>query len=183
MNRRPGWIKLYNQTLESDFWCDPEPFSIRDAFVHVLLSANWREGVSRKNGHIVSIKRGQFLTSIRSLAETFHWDKKRVSRWLRLMQKHEMLKSESMKWGTLLTVVNYDKFQSAGDTHGDTHGDTERDTHGDTHGDSLAPRSKTIDNRQQTEDSQSPACAGTPSAESQEPPIGSPEWLELHYDD
>ena len=183
---RPGWIKLYNQTLDSDFWNDPEPFSLRDAFIHVLLSANWRDGVSRRKGHKVIIKRGQLLTSIRRLADTFHWNRDRVYRWLRAMKDYEMLESESLGFGTLLTVVNYDSFQNRPDAHGDIHGDTDGDNkgdaHGDIHGDTLNTRSKNIDIRLQKEEKLITADAGTPPAKKREPPIGSPEWYALHYD-
>lgn len=184
MNRRPGWIKLYNQTLESDFWIDSdEPFDWRSAFIHILLSANWKPGVSRKCGHTITIERGQYMTSIRKLMSTFHWGRKRVEEWLRGMSEYGMLTSKSFSFGTLLTVVKYDFFQLGGATVGHTEEHTEEHTDGHAEEHTEGPRSKTIDNRQQTEDSQSPACAGTPSAEFREPPIGSPEWLELHYDD
>lgn len=184
---RPGWIKLYNQTIDSDFWADPEPFSLRDAFLHILISANWKEGVSRRNGRKVVIRRGQCLTSIRKLMSTFHWSKNRVYRWLKAMKDYEMLDAENLGFGTLLTVVNYDKFQLCQDTVGHTDGHMDghanEDTVGHTDGHEVGTRSKTIDIRQQTTDSQSPAPAGTPPADKPEPPIGSKEWYALHYDD
>lgn len=112
MNNQPGWIKLYKQTLESDFWLsEDEPFDWRSAFIHVLLSANWRKGTSRKNGHMITIERGQLLTSIRKLMATFHWSRKRVENWIKGMTEYGMLESQSVGFGTVLTVVNYDKFQ------------------------------------------------------------------------
>ena len=154
MSNRPGWIKLYNQTLDSDFWIDPAPFSHRDAFFHVLLSANWRPGVTRRNGHVYEIQRGQLLTSLRNLQKAFHWGSTdRVTRWLQLMKEYGMIEHESIGFGTLLTVVNYDKYQNPADTPKDRVEDTPKDTYKDTPKDKVAVRSKTIDNRQQKEDS------------------------------
>ena len=175
---KPGWLKLYNQTLESDFWGDPESFSLRDAFIHVLLAANWRQGVSRRKGHKVIINRGQWLTSIRKLMETFHWSKNRVYRWLKAMKDYGMLESENLSFGTLLTVVNYDKYQVT--QHSDGHSDGHNDGDSDGHDDGT--RSKTIDIRLKTEDSKS-ASAGEPPADHPEPSIGTPEWYAAHYDD
>ncbi len=163
MNVQPGWIKLYKQTLDSDFWLDPEPFSHRSAFIHVLLSANWRQGVSRRNGHKVTIKRGQWLTSIRKLMDTFHWSKNRVYRWLQAMKDYEMIESENLGFGTLLTVVNYDKYQVSPDTDGHRDGHTDGHTVEDTDGHRDGTRSKNKDIRQQKEDSIS-ACAEEPAA-------------------
>lgn len=181
---RPGWIKLYNQTLDSDFWIDAdEPFDWRSAFIHILLSANWKKGVSRRSGHIITIERGQLLTSIRKLGAIFRWDKHKVYQWLKYMDAADMIRSESVGFGTVLTVVNYDKYQNDTDTvaHTPTHTPADTAAHTVTH--EVAPRSKTIDIRQQTEDSKSPAHAGPPPAEEDEPPLGSPEWYAKHYDD
>lgn len=153
MRNRPGWIKLYNQTLDSDFWQIDQPFSYRDAFIHVLLSANWRPGITNKNGHTLQIQRGQWLTSIRKLGELFHWDKHKVYQWLKFMAETGMITSESVGFGTLLTVVKYDFYQGDVDTvtHTPTHEPAHEVTHTPTH--EPTPRSKTIDNRQQKEDS------------------------------
>lgn len=160
---RPGWIKLFNQMLDSDIWMIDQPFSYRDAFIHVLLSANWRPGITNRNGHTLQVKRGQWLTSIRKLGATFHWDKHKVYKWLEFMSDAGIVTSESVGFGTLLTVVNYEKFQNDGDTvtHTPTHEVAHTPTHTVTH--EVAPRSKTKDIRQQTEDNIS-ACAEEPAA-------------------
>lgn len=187
---RPGWLKLYNRTLDSEFWTSSdEPFDWRSAFIHVLLSANWKQGISRKNGHMITIERGQWLTSIRNLMATFRWSRKRVENWLKGMDTYGMLTHKSVGFGTVLTVVNYDKFQSDGATveHTEEHTAEHKTGHMDSHTvehteeHMTDPRSKTTDYRQQTTDSQSSAAAGTPPAK-KEPPIGSKEWLALHYD-
>lgn len=172
--------------MESDFWLIDQPFSFRDAFIHVLLSANWVKGVTTKNGHTLEVQRGQLLTNIRKLGATFHWDKHKVYQWLKFMAAADMLKSENVGFGTVLTIVNYDKYQNDADTvthtptHEVAHEDAHEDTHSPTH--EVAPRYKNKEKRKQKEESKSPADAGTPPADN-EPPIGSPEWYKLHYDD
>ena len=179
---RPGWIRLYRQTLDSGFWIDPVPFSHRDAFIHVLIAANWTEGVSRRNGHKVVVKRGQWLTSIRKLMETFHWSKNRVYRWLKAMKDYEMLDAENLGFGTLLTVVNYDVYQVCPDSDGHSDGHTHEDTDGHTDGHEGGTRYKNKEYRRKKEENIS-ASAGPPPARMAEPSIGSPEWYKLHYDD
>lgn len=179
MSERNGWIKLYNQTLDSEFWDTDEPFDYQHAFIHVLLSANWKTGVSQRNGHIITVKRGQWLTSIRKLGSRFHWDKHRVYKWLEYMTAAGMITSESVGFGTLLTIVNYDKFQgdtdtpthtpTHEDTHAPTHTVTDTPTHEDTH--EVAPRSKTIDIRTKTED-RSSSIFTTPGPEARGGDVG-----------
>ena len=108
---KQGWIKLYTQTLESEFWDTGEAFDYQHAFLHILLKANWKPGTFHKSGHTAHIQRGQCLTSIRNLGAAFHWDPHKVYKWLNFMEELGMLKAESLGFGTLLTVVNYDKFQ------------------------------------------------------------------------
>jgi DNA replication protein DnaD len=186
-----SWIKLHKELLDSDIWNIEEPFTYRSAFIHVLLSANWKDGVFSHQGHILKVKRGQWLTSIYKLASTFKWDRKKVYKWLKYMEAAGMITTESYNFGTTLTVVNYDKFQSDGATveHTEEHTAEHKTGHMDSHTvehteeHMTDPRSKTTDYRQQTTDSQSPAAAGPPPAVKREPPIGSKEWLALHYDD
>lgn len=180
---RPGWIKLYGKMLDSDIWLIDQPFSFRDAFIHVLLSANWTDGVTYKNGHTVTIQRGQLLTSIRKLGAVFHWDKHKVYQWLKYMNACGMITSESIGFGTVLTVEKYDFYQSGTDipAHTPTHEVAHENAHTPTH--EVTPRYKNKEIRKENEDSKSPADAGTPPADTNEPPMGTPEWYALHYDD
>ena len=133
MTGKAKWVKLYGQTLESDFWIDPAPFDHRSAFLYVLLAANWKPGKFRKSGHVLDVKRGQLLTSIRHLQDAFHWGSTdRVKRWLDLMQEYGMIEHESLPYGTLLTVVNYDRFQNEADSDKDTNKDSDGYTPKDT---------------------------------------------------
>lgn len=179
---RPGWIKIWNQTLDSDFWMIDQPFSYRDAFIHVLISANYKQGITDRNGHTLTIQRGQWLTSIRKLSATFRWDKHKVYQWLKFMNSCGMLTSQNVKFGTLLTVVNYGRYQDGADTvtHTPAHEDTHEPAHKDTH--KVTPRSKTEEGRKQKEDV-NPAHAGPAPVKRIGPPMGSPEWYAQHNDD
>lgn len=179
MSDRIGYLKLFRKTLDSDFWLIDQPFTYRDAFLHVLLCANWKPGTTSKNGHTIQIQRGQWLTSIRKLADIFHWDKKKVYKWLRFMKETDMITSQNLKWGTLLTVVKYEFYQGEGDmvTHTVTHTPAHEVTH-----EAATRYKKKEEGRTKKEESLS-AHAGTPPVEKIGPPQGSPEWYALHNND
>lgn len=165
MSGRPGWLKVYNQTLDSDFWVDPSPFDTRSAFFYVLLSANWRPHKFQRNGHVRMIERGQMLTSLRKLKEAFHWGSvDRVRRWLRTMEEYGMLTVENLQYGTLLTVVNYSRFQDGPNSNEYSDKYTSEYTHEYSDKYTDTTQSKTIDYiRQKTKDSifaPAPADAG-----------------------
>lgn len=147
-----SWIKLHKELLDSDIWNIDEPFTYRSAFIHVLLSANWKDGVFSHQGHILKVKRGQWLTSIYKLAATFKWDRKKVYKWLKYMDAAGMITTESHNFGTTLTVVNYDKYQGDGSTVTPTPTPTVTTTVTPTPTPTPTTQYKNIDYRQQTED-------------------------------
>lgn len=117
VERTPGWIRLYRQILESNFWLEDEPYDIRSAFIYVLVSANWKpKTFHARNSQMITINRGQLFTSTRSLAKQFNRSTKWVQNWYRRMIDHGMLTVQPFTTGTLLTVVNYSKFQDVGYT-------------------------------------------------------------------
>ena len=103
-------------------------------------------------------------------------------KWLKYMEDSRMLTVESLKWGTLLTIVKYDDFQTDGATVASTL--TARDTAMDTARDTamVATRYKNIEYRKKKEENIS-ASAGPPPAGMREPSRGTSEWYRLHYDD
>ena len=107
-----GWIKLSRGLLDSAVWTSPEPFSIRDAWVDLLLSVNFedREMITR-HGNVVKIPRGSMFTSIQHLADRWHWSPNKVRRQTERLKKMGMIEIFGTADGTLLTVVKYRDFQ------------------------------------------------------------------------
>lgn len=126
-----GWIKLYRQIQESDLWdSEEEPFDRRSAWIDLLMLVNHEDKKTLFNGKMITVKMGQRITSIRKLAERWHWGKDRVRRFLDLLEAEEMLIRDSDNNRTLLTLVNYSKYQSQCDTDGYTNKDTDKYSNG-----------------------------------------------------
>lgn len=111
-----GWIKLHRKLTDCILWVDKEPFDRRSAWVDLLLLANHRDKTLLFNGKPMTIKQGQILTSVRSLASRWHWSNDRTLRYLRLLESLEMLHKDSDKSRTLLTIVNYGVYQASSNT-------------------------------------------------------------------
>lgn len=111
-----GYIKLHRQIQECWIWDGDEPFSKGQAWVDLLLLVNHADKKTSFNGQIITIKRGQRLTSIRKLAERWKWSRKKVSNFLDLLESDEMITQERATKATLITIVNYSVYQySEGD--------------------------------------------------------------------
>lgn len=106
-----GWIKLHRKLQDCWIWLEKEPFDKRSAWVDLLLSANHSDKKILFNGELITVKRGQILTSIRKLSERWKWSYDKTSRFLKLIESDGMLRRESDNCRTLLTIENYEVYQ------------------------------------------------------------------------
>ena len=125
-----GWIKLYRQIQESDIWETIQPFDIRSAWIDLLLLASHEDRNMIIGDQVVSVERGQYVTSIRFLSQRWCWSKDRVSKCLHLLEKLGMITKHSDSKRTVITIVNYGKFQDCQDTDKDSNKDSERTLNG-----------------------------------------------------
>ena len=100
----------------------------------ILLMVNHEDRSIPYNGKMVVIKSGQKLTSINKLAERWGWSKHRVYRYLALLKEDNMCNVDSTTGGTIITVVNWEFYQSKRNTNGTTSDTTNGTTNGTTGG-------------------------------------------------
>lgn len=105
-----GYIKIFRQIQECWIW-DTGKFDKRSAWIDLLMLANHSEKKIVFNGEYITIEKGQYLTSIRNLATRWMWSTSTVSSFLRLLESDKMIKKESDKHRTLITIENYSVFQ------------------------------------------------------------------------
>ena len=108
-----GYVKNYRSCLNNPVF-NEKPFDRWHAFQYCILAANYKSSDVICGNTVLRVERGQFLTSIKSLAETFGWTDKKVRCWLTLLEKMNMLSAKGHAKGTTVTVVNYKIYQSEG---------------------------------------------------------------------
>ena len=123
-----GWIRLYRKLQECWVWEDKEPFDKRSAWIDLLLTANHADVKLLFNGELITVQRGQILTSVRKLSVKWKWSVNKVYRFLKLLESDKMLQKESNKDRTLLTIVNYSVYQGGEYTNGNSDGYTDGST-------------------------------------------------------
>ena len=115
-----GWVRVYENLSGHWLWED-KPFAKGQAWIDLLLDAEWRDGRQIRLGReIIVLKRGQQSVTLRDLADRWGWSKDKVSRFLKLLEEQGMISAEKTQAGQVLTIENYEKYQN--DTRG------ERDT-------------------------------------------------------
>jgi DNA-binding transcriptional regulator YhcF (GntR family) len=110
-----GYIKLHRQIQECWLW-NKEKFSMGQAWVDLLLMANHEDKKTLFEGKLITVKKGQFITSILKLSERWKWNRKTVSNFLKILEEDKMVTTERTTKGTTITIVNWDFFQDRGTT-------------------------------------------------------------------
>lgn len=132
---KQSWIKLNRSIMEHWLWMSDEPFSRGQAFVDLLLMAAYTDHAAVSQGRRVVLKRGSMITSIRVLASRWGWSKDKVTRFLNDLESDGMIEKASDTKRTVLTLVNYEKYQDFPTTERTQNGrksDTERTQIGQT---------------------------------------------------
>ena len=78
------WIKVYRKIRESAVWNNNEPFDYRSAWIDLIMEANVKPNTFIYKGQTITVKRGEYYTSIRKLSLRWHWSKDKVNRFLKL---------------------------------------------------------------------------------------------------
>ena len=124
-----GWIALHRSLAFHELWTS-EPFTRGQALVDMLMLANHAPGIIRKQGLRIDLDRGDVGWSECELAERWKWSRGKVRRFLDELKTDHMItrktaqadgeKQDKRKF--VITIVNYDKFQSTENTCGTSDG-------------------------------------------------------------
>lgn len=108
-----GWVRLYRQIAENKLWLS-ERFTDGQAWVDLLLLANHAPGTIKVRGVRLDVERGQVGWSEVRLAERWKWSRGKVRRFLHYLEEQNMVEVVQQKncVSTLITVVNYERYQS-----------------------------------------------------------------------
>ena len=104
MKSNNGFILLDRSLLE---WQYADNVKMLGFWTYLLLEANWKDGYFKGD----KIPRGSFATSIRGLSKKFGISNNTVIAWLTALQNAHQLIRESRHSYTLISIVNYDKYQ------------------------------------------------------------------------
>lgn len=122
-----GWIKLHRQIRDNWIWEDAEMLR---AWLDILLMVNHEDKKIYFNGKLITIKRGEKLTSILKLSDRWGWSRNRVRHFLDLLEGDGMCTTIRTTNGTTLKVSNYKEYQGFYNGNGTTKGTTNVPTDG-----------------------------------------------------
>jgi hypothetical protein len=121
---KKGWIKIWRKIVNSEIW-EQEPWRLK-TWIYLITEANH----SKEEKHGRKLKRGQvYINRIEDLCKEVRWKKgfvyqkptvnamKHFWKWLR---KKDMVDTKKTTRGTIITILNYDKYQNIERTSVDT---------------------------------------------------------------
>ena len=132
-----GWLSIERKLFDHWIWKSNEPFDKRSAWIDLIGMASYADHTGKTyDGKIDVIKRGEIHTSMLYLADRWKWDRRKVKRFLSVLQMEGMLHfgstTDGTRGGTVITLENYGFYQSKrtadGTTDGMYHGTTDGTT-------------------------------------------------------
>lgn len=111
------WIKLHCQLAHHDLWL-MEPFTRGQAWVDLLMLAQFKPGWIMVRGISVDLDRGQVGYSELSLSERWKWSRGKVRRFISELKKREMVDVKQDNKTTIISILNFDSYQQKQTTDG-----------------------------------------------------------------
>ena len=108
-----GWIKLHRKTIGWEWYSD---MNAKSLFIHCLLKANIKDN----KWHGITIKKGQFFTSLGNLSEDLGLSVKQIRTSIRKLESTGDIKHEGASKGAMITVCKYETYQWNGQAKGHT---------------------------------------------------------------
>ena len=111
-----GWGRIERKLFRHPFF-PKEPMSQREAWIWMwLVGASWQDRKLPIGLELVDVPRGSFLASNRQLMNQFRWRSiNRVQHFLRRLEAAEMIRLDTSGRRTLITILNYERYQDAVD--------------------------------------------------------------------
>lgn len=120
-----GWIRLHRSIQEHWLWKD-EPFSKGQAWIDLLMLANYEDKKAPYKGEVITCKRGDVNLSISALAKRWGWSRDKVRNFLKVLESDGMVTTKATTHRTTVTIEKYGFFQDLVTTNKATNFATDR---------------------------------------------------------
>lgn len=106
-----GYIALFRSLQEHWIYPNRRKFTEFEAWIDLLLEVNHKPKKVNIRGKIIEVQRGESIRSLDNWALRWYWNKSKVRRFLKVLQKDSMLRYENETVTTRITICNYDSYQ------------------------------------------------------------------------
>lgn len=110
-----GWIKLDRKILDNNIW-NGEKFTKGQAWIDLLLLANHKDSKELYRGSLKQFKKGSVYRSKDWLAKRWKWTWRTTDRFLKMLERENMVIVNCTKHDTTISIVNWSFYQGKGRT-------------------------------------------------------------------
>lgn len=161
-----GWIKISREIVNHWLWQDAERLKW---WMDLLFLAAWEEKKQLVGKQLVVLQKGQLIASLSFLCNRWGRSRTMVEPFLNLLIAEEMIEKSVSKNISIITIVNYEKFQALNGAYleadlkgtnssdcgtqpilSDAHLDADIEAHLDAHLDATNKEYKEIENNNYT---------------------------------
>ena len=113
-----GWIKISTDIAKHWIWNDAERLKW---WIDILFMASWKDNKQLVGKKLVSLRRGQLVASISFLCKRWGRSRSMVEPFLNLLHEEGMISKEIGNNVSIITVLNYEKYQANNSTDANTY--------------------------------------------------------------
>ena len=105
------YVFVYRSVKDNWIWNSNEPFDKRSAWIDLILTANHQDKKINFNGQLMTVKRGEMITSTHLLSDRWQWSRTKISRFLSDLECDGMISTKKTTHYTLIKLEKYDIYQ------------------------------------------------------------------------
>ena len=102
-----GWVKIHRTLLENPFWKN-EVFTRGQAWIDLLLLANFEKSYCYKRGVKIEVEKGQIVKSEVELSDRWKWSRTKLRKFLEELEKEQQIKQQKTNVTLIITVLCLD---------------------------------------------------------------------------
>ena len=114
---RPGWVPVSRELQDHWMWKD-KPFSHGQAWIDLIMLANYEDKKMPYKGEIITCERGTVNLSISNLANRWGWSRHKTRDFLNLLESDGMVTVNATTNRTTITLENYSFYNDVPTTKG-----------------------------------------------------------------
>lgn len=108
-----GWIRLHRKVRDHWLYSEDRVFSKYEAWIDLLMMANYKDTVVLLGNEKISVERGSFITSELRLMTRWKWGKTKVRNFLALLEDEKMILRKTDRKKTTITICNYSVYNDS----------------------------------------------------------------------
>ena len=114
---RPGWVPVSRELQDHWMW-DDKPFAQGQAWIDLIMLANYEDTKMPYKGEIIICERGTVNLSISHLANRWGWSRHKTRDFLNLLESDGMVTVNATTNRTTITLENYSFYNDVPTTKG-----------------------------------------------------------------